>query len=273
MERERGNSLPLPSTITKFHRRNAISGPSPTAGLRRSNTSSVSSQAVEEDEADIRFRNEDKKEAEAGRQGQEMRYEEPDEQNESKGHILWHTRRKGMTKRLVWVIFALGFPVLIGYYLPLLFLLRSEYAGMAPSQPGSTSCQEDSQASSGKALRYQVVNHQSIDSSIFLYCREDTNTDTHTIDSPYTPIPTGGDSSVSCPAHPIRDGSSVVMTTEQAARPFERKYSCIARVPTSARDLYWHGGYCVRKMRGGGGGKWLGGIWFSWGWHSLGKEN
>lgn len=204
MNRERGNSLPLPSTITKFHRRNAISGPSPTVKVLRSNTSSVSSQAVEEDEADIQLGNEDK-EGEAERRGQDMRYEEPDEKRESKGDILWYTRRKGMTKRLVWVIFALVFPVLVGYYLPILLLLRSEYAGIAPLQPGSPSYQEDSQASLGKAIRYRVVNHQSIDSKVFLLCRQGTNTDTHIVDSPNTPVPAGGNSSVSCSTDPIRE--------------------------------------------------------------------
>lgn len=203
MNRERGNSLPLPSAITKFHRRNAISGPSSTVEVLRSNTSSVSSQAMEEDEADIQLGNEDK-EGEAERRGQDMRYEEPDENRESKGDILWHTRREGMTKRLVWVIFALVFPVLIWYYLPLL-LLCSEYAGIAPLQPGSPSYQEDSQVSSGKAICYRVVNHQSINSKIFLHCRQGTNTDTHTVDSPYTPVPAGGNSSVSCAVHPIRE--------------------------------------------------------------------
>ncbi|MCJ1348777.1 hypothetical protein MMC31_007010, partial [Peltigera leucophlebia] len=99
MGRERGNSLPLLSTVTKFHRRNAISGPSPTVHLVRSNTSSVSSQAVEEDGADIKLGSEDK-EDEAEGQGREIRYEKRDDKNEINGDIFWDTRRKGMAKRL-----------------------------------------------------------------------------------------------------------------------------------------------------------------------------
>lgn len=205
MDRKRGNSLPLlPSTITKFHRRNAISGPSPTVSLIRSNTSSVSSQAVEEDEAELLLGDGDK-ENEAERPGIEIRHEERDGKSESKGDISWHTRSRGLTKRLVWVIFALIFLALVGCYLSLHLLLRSEYGGIAPLQPGRTSYPEDYQASTGRTFCYQVVNHQSIDSKIFLLCRESRNTGTHNLDSPHTPVPAGDNYSVPCPAHPIRE--------------------------------------------------------------------
>lgn len=148
---------------------------------------------MEEDEADMQLGNEDK-EGGVERQGQVMRHEEPDEKRKSKGDILWHTRRKGMTKKLVWVIFALVLPVLTLYYLPSLLLLRSEYGGVAPLQPGSPSYQEDPQASSGKAICYRVVNHQSIDSKIFLHCRQGTRTATHTVDPPDMPAPPGENS-------------------------------------------------------------------------------
>lgn len=203
MDLERGNNLPIPSTMTKFQRRNAISGPSPTFKLLRSNTSSASSRAVEEDEKDVHLSNEDKEE-DSGTRGQEMRGEEPDEKSESEGDIWWRSGMKEAIKRLIWLIFALAIPLLTGHYLPILLLLRREYAGIAPLQSGTTSNQEDSQASSGKALRYQVVNHQSIDSEVFLHCREGTGRDTHAVDSPYTPVPAWRNSSFSCPAYPIR---------------------------------------------------------------------
>lgn len=138
MERERGNSLPLPSTVTKFHRRNAISGPSFTFKALRTNTSSVSSQAAEEDEADLRLVNEER-----GNEGRELQVEGPDEQSESKKDRLWQGRREWIIRRLIWVIMAVAIPIMIGYYLPLLRLLRSESAGIEPSQPGSTPCQAD----------------------------------------------------------------------------------------------------------------------------------
>lgn len=198
MDRERGNSLPLPSTVTKFHRRNAISGPSSTFKLR-SSTSSVSSQAVEKDEADLRLVNE-----EGGNQGREVRDEEPDEKSESKRDILWRGRRKWAMKRLIWVIMALALPIMIGYYLPLLRLHRSEFAGIAPSQPGSTPYQEDCQASSGEALRYQIVNHPSADSMAFLFCREGVNANPQIADTPRAPVPAEGNAAFQCPSYGIR---------------------------------------------------------------------
>lgn len=199
MDRERGNSLPLPSTVTKFHRRNAISGPSSTFKLLKSNTSSVSSQAVEEDQADVRLINE-----EEGNQGREVRDEESDEKSESKRDILWQGRRKWIMRGLIWVIMALAFPIMIGYYLPLPRILRREFPGKAPSQPGSTPNQEDCQASSGEALRYQIVNHQSADSLNFLFCREGVNADQQIADTPRAPVPVEGSASFQCPSYGIR---------------------------------------------------------------------
>lgn len=199
MNRERGNSLPLPSTVTKFHRRNAISGPSPTLNLLRLNTSSVSSQAMEEAEADLHWGIE-----KGGRQGREVWGEEPDEKSASKRDMLWQSGRKWIMKMLIWVIIALVFPIMIGHYLPLLRLLRSEHAGMAPLQPGSTSYQEDYQASSGKALCYQTVNHRSADSKVSLFCSEGVNADSNIAGSPRTPVPAEGNASISCPAYGIR---------------------------------------------------------------------
>ena len=199
MNRERGNSLPLPSTVTKFHRRNAISGPSPTFNLLRLNTSSESSQAMEEDEAELHWGIE-----EGGGQGRDMWGEEPDEKSASKRDKLWQSRRKWIMKRLIWVVIALVLPIMIGYYLPPLCLLRSEHAGMAPLQSGSTFYQEDYQASSGKALCYQIVNHQSADSKVSLFCREGVNADWNIAGSPRTPVPAEGNASFSCPAHGIR---------------------------------------------------------------------
>lgn len=198
MDRERGNSLPLPSTVTKFHRRNAISGPSSTSKLLMSNKSSASSQAVEEDDADLHFGNG------GGSQGREMRDEEPDEKSESKRDILWQGSRKLIMRRPIWVFMALAFTVMIGYYLPLLRLLRSDHARIASLQLESTSCQEDCQASSGEALRYQIVNCQRADSMNFLFCREGVNADSHIADSSWTPVPVERNSSSSCPAYGIR---------------------------------------------------------------------
>lgn len=199
MDRERGNSLPLPSTVTKFHRRNAISGPSSAFKVLRSNTSSVSSQAVEEDEADLRLANE-----EGGDQGREVRDEEPDEKSESKRNILWQSRRKWIMKRLIWVIMALALPIIVGYYLPLLRLQRSGFAGIAPSQPGSTPYQQDCQASSGEALRYQISNHQSADSMDSLFCKEGVNADPQIADTPRAPVLAEGNASFQCPPCGIR---------------------------------------------------------------------
>lgn len=194
MDRERGNSLPLPSTVTKFHRRNAISGPSSTFKALRSNTSSVSSQAVEEDEADLLLVNE-----EGANQGREVR-----DESESKRDKFWQGRRKWTLKRLVWVIMALALPITIGCYVPFLRLLRSEFAETAPSQPGSTPCQEDCQASSGKALRYQIVNHQSADSMDILFCREGVKADRQIADNHRAPVPAEGNASFQCPSYGIR---------------------------------------------------------------------
>ena len=200
MDRERGNSLPLPSTVTKFHRRNAISGPSSTFKLLRSNTSSVSSQAVEEDEADLRLINE-----EGGNRGREVRDEDPDEKSESERDILRQGRRKWILKGLIWVIMALAFPIMIGYYLLLPHLLLREFAGIAPSLPGSASNQENCQASSGEALRDQIVSHQSADSMDFLFCRQGVNADQQRTDTPRGPVPDEGNASFQCPSYGIRD--------------------------------------------------------------------
>lgn len=199
MDRERGNSLPLPSTVTKFHRRNAISGPSSTFKALRTNTSSVSSQAVEEDEADLRLNNEER-----GNEGLEVRDEGPDEQSESKRDRLWQARKKLIMKRLIWVIMAVAIPIIIGYYLPLLRLLRSESAGIEPSQPESTPYQEDCQASSGEAVRYQIVNHQSADSMDFLFCREGVKAGPQIAKTPRTPVPAEGNATFHCPSFGIR---------------------------------------------------------------------
>lgn len=197
MDRERGNSLALPSTVTKFHRRNAISGPSSTSKLLRSNTSSASSQAVEND-ADLHLGNG------GGRQGREMRDEEPDEKSEGKRDILWQGSRKWIMKRPIWVFMALAFTVMIGYYLHLLCLLRSDHARIASLQLESTSYQEDCQASSGEDLRYQIVNRQRADSMNFLFCREGVNADSHITDSSWKPVPVEGNSSFPCPTYGIR---------------------------------------------------------------------
>lgn len=199
MDRERGNSLPLPSTVTKFHRRNAISGPSSTFKALRSNTSSVSSQAVEEDEADLLLVNE-----EGGDQGREVRDEGPDEKSGSKRDISWQGRRKWILKRLVWAIMALALPITIWYYLPLLRPLHSEFAGIAPSQPGSNPCQEDCQASSGEDLRYQMVNHRSADSMDILFCRESVKADRQIADTARAPVTAEGNASFQCPSYGIR---------------------------------------------------------------------
>lgn len=199
MDRERGNSLPLPSTVMKFHRRNAISGPSSTFKALRSNTSSVSSQAVEEDEADLLLANE-----EGGNQGRDLRDEGPDKRSERKGDILWQGRRKWILKRLVWVIMALALPIAIGYYPSLLRLLRGESPGIAPSQPGNAPCQKDCQASSGEVLRYQIVNHQSADSIDILVCGKGVKADRQIADTPRGPVPAEGNASFQCPSYGIR---------------------------------------------------------------------
>lgn len=198
MDRERGNSLPLPSTVTKFHRRNAISGPSSTFKALRTNSSPVSSQAVEEDEADLRLNNEER-----GRnEGLEVRDEGSDEQSESKKDRLWQSRKKLIMKRLIWVIMAVAIPIIIVYYLSFLRLLRSESAGIEPSQPGRTPCQEDCQASSGEAVRYQIVNHQSANSMDYLFCREGVKAGPQIAKTPR--VPAEGNASFHCPSFGIR---------------------------------------------------------------------
>lgn len=154
---------------------------------------------MEEDEADLLLANEER-----GNQGRDVRDEGPDEKSERKRDILWQGRRKWILKRLVWVIMALALPITIGYYLPLLRLLRGEFPEIASPQPGSAPCQEDCQASSGEALRYQIVNHQSADSMDILFYREGVKADRQIANTPRGPVPAEGNDSFQCPSYGIR---------------------------------------------------------------------